>query len=221
MSPASALSAPASCRRNPWGRALGRSGRRSASMPSSAITTGGRWTRSARRASPTSRIPVMENDAVLMSATTGRRSGWPGSAISSPTARLPASSGVSTTCRGRSPASPRTATRSCFWRTSRISSRRAGTRVSLTLSGHTHGGQVAVPFLGRPIVPSAYGERFAYGHIVEERPPPDRFRRPRLLDAAGPVRRAAGNRADRTRRRGCRGLRPAIVWGPGLLSKPP
>jgi hypothetical protein len=42
------------------------------------------------------------------------------------------------------------------------------TRVSLTLSGHTHGGQVAVPYVGRPVVPSAYGERLAYGHIVED-----------------------------------------------------
>lgn len=40
-------------------------------------------------------------------------------------------------------------------------------RVALTLSGHTHGGQVRIPIIGRPMVPSAYGERFAYGHIVE------------------------------------------------------
>jgi predicted MPP superfamily phosphohydrolase len=40
-------------------------------------------------------------------------------------------------------------------------------RVSLTVSGHTHGGQVAVPYLRRPVIPSAYGERFARGHIVE------------------------------------------------------
>ncbi|WP_088345884.1 MULTISPECIES: metallophosphoesterase [Rhodomicrobium] len=40
-------------------------------------------------------------------------------------------------------------------------------RVTLTLSGHTHGGQVLLPFIGRPAVPSRYGERFAYGHIVE------------------------------------------------------
>ncbi|MEL6677840.1 MAG: metallophosphoesterase [Pseudomonadota bacterium] len=40
-------------------------------------------------------------------------------------------------------------------------------RVSLTLSGHTHGGQVRI--LGyAPVVPSRYGNRFAYGHIVEE-----------------------------------------------------
>ena len=40
-------------------------------------------------------------------------------------------------------------------------------RVTLTLAGHTHGGQVRLPLIGRPIVPSAYGQRFAYGHIVE------------------------------------------------------
>lgn len=41
-------------------------------------------------------------------------------------------------------------------------------RVTLTLAGHTHGGQVAIPLVGRPVVPSEFGERFAYGHIVEE-----------------------------------------------------
>jgi predicted MPP superfamily phosphohydrolase len=41
-------------------------------------------------------------------------------------------------------------------------------RVSLTIAGHTHGGQVYIPGLGRPIVPSQYGQRFAVGHIVEE-----------------------------------------------------
>lgn len=40
-------------------------------------------------------------------------------------------------------------------------------RVILTLAGHTHGGQVAIPLLGRLLVPSEYGERFAYGHIAE------------------------------------------------------
>lgn len=40
-------------------------------------------------------------------------------------------------------------------------------RVALTLSGHTHGGQVYVPFIGNPLVPSAYRQRFAYGHIIE------------------------------------------------------
>ena len=40
-------------------------------------------------------------------------------------------------------------------------------RVSLTLCGHTHGGQVRFPFVGAPVVPSRYGQRYAYGHIVE------------------------------------------------------
>ena len=39
-------------------------------------------------------------------------------------------------------------------------------RVSLTLSGHTHGGQVRL-FGWSPIVPSRFGNRYAYGHIVE------------------------------------------------------
>lgn len=41
-------------------------------------------------------------------------------------------------------------------------------RVSLTVSGHTHGGQVR--FLGwSPVVPSRHGNRYAYGHIREHR----------------------------------------------------
>ncbi|MGE0242078.1 MAG: metallophosphoesterase, partial [Parvibaculaceae bacterium] len=40
-------------------------------------------------------------------------------------------------------------------------------RVALTLAGHTHGGQVRL-FGYSPIVPSAYGNRFAYGHVVED-----------------------------------------------------
>ena len=39
-------------------------------------------------------------------------------------------------------------------------------RVSLTLSGHTHGGQVRL-FGWSPVVPSQYGNRYAYGHVVE------------------------------------------------------
>lgn len=40
-------------------------------------------------------------------------------------------------------------------------------RVSLTLSGHTHGGQVRL-FGWSPVTPSQYGNRFAYGHIIED-----------------------------------------------------
>jgi predicted MPP superfamily phosphohydrolase len=39
-------------------------------------------------------------------------------------------------------------------------------RVALTLCGHTHGGQVRL-FGYSPSVPSRYGNRYAYGHIIE------------------------------------------------------
>jgi len=38
----------------------------------------------------------------------------------------------------------------------------------LTLAGHTHGGQVNLPFIGRRIVPSEFGQRYAAGHVEEE-----------------------------------------------------
>jgi predicted MPP superfamily phosphohydrolase len=40
-------------------------------------------------------------------------------------------------------------------------------RVVLTIAGHTHGGQVYIPFIGRPVVPSRYGQRYAIGHVIE------------------------------------------------------
>lgn len=39
-------------------------------------------------------------------------------------------------------------------------------RVAVTLSGHTHGGQVRL-FGYSPMVPSRYGNRYAYGHVAE------------------------------------------------------
>ena len=38
---------------------------------------------------------------------------------------------------------------------------------SLLIAAHTHGGQVYLPLIGRPIVPSRYGQRYAIGHIRE------------------------------------------------------
>lgn len=43
----------------------------------------------------------------------------------------------------------------------------AESEFSLLIAGHTHGGQVALPFLGRLIVPSKYGDRYAIGHVRE------------------------------------------------------
>lgn len=38
-------------------------------------------------------------------------------------------------------------------------------RVDLMLSGHTHGGQVRIPGLGTPIVPSRFGQKYAGGLV--------------------------------------------------------
>ncbi|GGM15769.1 metallophosphoesterase [Deinococcus aerophilus] len=38
--------------------------------------------------------------------------------------------------------------------------------VGLVLSGHTHGGQIRVPLLGAPVVPSRYGQRYAMGWVM-------------------------------------------------------
>lgn len=40
-------------------------------------------------------------------------------------------------------------------------------RVSLTVSGHTHGGQVRI-FGFSPVVPSRFGRRYVYGHKIEQ-----------------------------------------------------
>lgn len=45
---------------------------------------------------------------------------------------------------------------------------RMPSRVALTMSGHTHGGQVRLPFAGPIFVPSAFGDRYAYGHVEED-----------------------------------------------------
>lgn len=38
-------------------------------------------------------------------------------------------------------------------------------RVVLALCGHTHGGQMNLPLIGSPIIPSAFGSKYAYGEV--------------------------------------------------------
>jgi predicted MPP superfamily phosphohydrolase len=40
-------------------------------------------------------------------------------------------------------------------------------RAALTLSGHIHAGQVAIPLVRRPLIPSIHGERYAHRHVVD------------------------------------------------------
>jgi predicted MPP superfamily phosphohydrolase len=41
-------------------------------------------------------------------------------------------------------------------------------RAALTLSGHTHGGQVDLPGVRAKVIPSRFGDRYAGGHVVED-----------------------------------------------------
>lgn len=39
--------------------------------------------------------------------------------------------------------------------------------LKLILAAHTHGGQVWLPIFGTPVVPSTFGQKYAYGHVKE------------------------------------------------------
>ncbi len=42
-----------------------------------------------------------------------------------------------------------------------------GNDFRLMIAGHSHGGQVWLPVLGRPMVPSSFGQKYAAGHVRE------------------------------------------------------
>ena len=111
------------------------------------------------------RIPILENDAVLLGRR-DRNSGSPGSAISSPIGSAPADFAASTICRARS-AQVQTDDPVLLLVHEPDIFPEVPERVALTLAGHTHGGQIRVPFIWPHFVPSQYGARFAYGHVVE------------------------------------------------------
>ena len=46
-----------------------------------------------------------------------------------------------------------------------LAEERFGARLDLLLSGHTHGGQVRLPGLGSPVLPSRYGQKYTSGFV--------------------------------------------------------
>ncbi len=69
-------------------------------------------------------------------------------------------------------------------------------RVALTLCGHTHGGQVDLPFITEAYLNRALGRRLHLWPYRRRRPPYDHFGRPRHVDPAGAFPAAAGTGAS-------------------------
>ena len=181
--------------------------RRSACTPSSAITSGGTTGRCserghgvpvARRALEAAGIPVYENEAVRLDKA-GRRSGWRASAIRLafvPSRRrcARAAASASTILPARLAKVTDDAPVILMAHEPDIAVR-VPERVSLSLSGHTHGGQVRL-FGWSPVVPSRYGNRYRLRPCARAMRF-DRLGRARLQHHAGPPWRAAGDRAGR------------------------
>ena len=114
-------------------------------------------------------IPVYENDVVRLSKS-GDRSGWPDWAISSHSCRRAAAipdRRIGVDDLDGDAAQGADGDPVILLAHEPDIMPRVPERVSLVLSGHTHGGQVRL-FGWSPVVPSRYGNRYAYGHVREQ-----------------------------------------------------
>jgi uncharacterized protein len=127
----------------------------------------GNWGENVRRAFPAHGIPVMENEALRLEKDgrpfwlLGLGDQWGGRGGRG-LDDLPATLGRVT---DEAPAILLAHEPDIFADLPRLDLQR---RIALTVSGHTHGGQVNIPMYGPRSIPSRYGKRYAYGHVVED-----------------------------------------------------
>ena len=169
---------------------------RSGSGRSSAITTGGTICHGVRRALAGARIPVLENDAVMLGAA-GQQF-WLAGIGDQLAYRLGHGRfrgvddlpGTLAQVRTDDPVLLLVHEPDIF--------PRVPDRVALTLAGHTHGGQIRVPLIWPVFVPSKYRRALRLRSRRRGRPAHDRVGRARHQHHSGAPRRAARNRARST-----------------------